>query len=319
MVLLSLVSLRLLMRYRGQVHRGWFRPVQFFAVAMLGMLTYYTIGQMSSLTRNAVFQARNFFGVLRVTEENALLVLKHGRTVHGSQYVDPAGRGIPTSYYLEQSGIGLIMREHPKLATQRLRVGLVGLGAGTLAVYGRAGDYYRFYDINPKVPLLSTGTNPLFTFVHDSPAQIDIKIGDARLVMEDEVRRGQEQNFDVLVLDAFNSDAIPVHLLTREAMKIYLRQIQNPDGILAVHISNRSLDLAPVLTGLAREYQLDCATVNFNRPPLQGSLWVLMSRNRRMLETPSLKTQAEFGPPSNREEHWTDDYSNLIRLVKWTK
>jgi hypothetical protein len=318
MVLLTLVLLRLIRRSSDRLLWGWFRPVQFFFVALIGMLAYFSIGQMRTFFRTSLYASRNFFGVLRVTPGPGTLQLSHGRTFHGSQVTDPQHKDEPTAYYLPESGIGILFREYPKRATGPLRVGLVGLGVGTLAAYGRAGDEYVFYDINPAVYKLSAAPGARFTFVADSPAKSIVRIGDARLLMEAEVAHGEPQNFDILVLDAFNSDAIPVHLLTREAVKLYLAHL-NPDGVLAFHISNRSLDLAPVLTGLMNEFHLECADVDYNQPPIQASRWVLMSRNRAMLETPTLKKQALYGAPSDRSELWTDDYSNLLRLIKWPK
>lgn len=318
MVAITLISLRLLKRHSGRPLWGWFQPVQFFVVALLAMLTFYSVAQMRSFTNGAVLASRNFFGILKVTREPMTLQLRHGRTFHGSQVNDPAHRDEPTSYYIRDSGIGILLTDYPKKETSSLRVGVVGLGVGTLAAYGRAGDYYRFYDINPDVYRLSAGSQPVFTFLADSKAKSDVEIGDARLLMEAELGRGEPQHFDVLALDAFNSDAIPVHLLTKEAVQLYLQHL-NHDGVLAVHISNRSLDLAPVLAGIARYFQLECADVDFNVPPMQASRWVLLSRNRNMLRTPKLKQRALYGAPAEREELWTDDYSNLVRLIKWPK
>jgi spermidine synthase len=212
----------------------------------------------------------------------------------------------------------LLLEERRRLPGH-LRVGVVGLGVGTLAAYGRAGDYYRFYEINPDVYKLSSGSMPTFTFLADSPAKTDVQLGDARRLLEAEANRGEWQNFDVLVLDAFNSDSIPVHLLTQEAVELYLKHLNNPDGVLAVHISNRSLDLAPVLAGIAKRFQLKSAVVDYRQSIYQASLWVLLSRNRAILQLPLLKEHALYGPPSTHEELWTDDYSNLLRLIKWPK
>jgi len=195
---------------------------------------------------------------------------------------------------------------------------VVGLGAGTLAAYGKAGDDYRFYEINPDVYGLSAGPTPTFTFLKDSPAKIDVEIGDARLVLETEANRGQFQNFDVLVLDAFNSDSIPVHLLTREAVELYLKHLK-PDGVLAFHISNRSLNLAPVVAGIAKTFSLESAFVQYTSQRFQSSTWVLLSRDRSVLELPLIREKAQYGMDTPHDEYWTDDYSNLLRLMLWHK
>src|SRR5262249_23678636 len=155
-----------------------------------------------------------------------------------------------TTYYTERSGIGLALLHHPRRAAGSLRVGVVGLGTGTIAAYGQAGDTYRFYDINPAVVALSEGPQRMFTYLRDGPARVEIVLGDARLSLERERKRSGAQGFDVLAIDAFTSDSIPVHLLTKEAFELYLSHLARPDGILAIHISNRQLDLAPVVRAL---------------------------------------------------------------------
>ncbi len=316
MAALSLVSIILLRRHQGMAHVGWFRPVQFFVVAAIGMLTFYSTAQMRSLSRDAIYESRNFFGVLRVSQDSQRITLKHGRTFHGMQLLDPDHRDAPTSYYLPQSGIGILLQNYPGRARGPMRVGVVGLGVGTLATYGRPSDYYRFYDINPAVYQLSKGSHPYFTFLADSHANVEVELGDARLLMEVEAARGELQNFDVLVLDAFNSDAIPVHLLTQEAVELYLRHLK-PNGVLAVHISNRSINLAPVLAGIARKFDLVGAEVDFTVQHMQASRWVLLAKNGDMLNLPGVRKWAGYGEPFDRAELWTDDYSNLLHLMVW--
>ncbi len=131
-------------------------------------------------------------------------------------------RNIPLTYYRTESGIGLLLTNYPRKNSDTLRVGVIGMGAGTLATYGQRGDYYRFYEIDPSVVYLSAGPSPYFYFVHDSRAKIDAALGDARLSLEKEARDKDFQHFDVLVVDAFSSDSIPVHLLTDEALEVYL-------------------------------------------------------------------------------------------------
>src|SRR5205814_881496 len=192
--------------------------------------------------------ARNFYGALRVSDEGdgvteaTIRRLTHGTIVHGEEFLDAGRHMQPTTYYGYNTGVGLAMQE----AQRRLglRVGVIGLGAGTLAAYGRPGDTYRFYDINPLVIDIARSQ---FRFLPDCKAKVDVVLGDARLSLE----REAPENYDVLAVDAFSSDAIPVHLLTREAIALYFRHLQ-PGGVLAVHVSNKYLNLAPVV-GMAAD------------------------------------------------------------------
>ena len=287
-----------------------------FAGLILLMLQGYRYG-MTLIGEQArgrlVFRTRNFFGVKRVAEDSTALWLLHGKIVHGVQLKDPDHRDQPTLYYKRSSGVGLLLANYPRPAqtgNEGLRVGLVGLGAGTLAAYGRAGDYFRFYEIDPQVVALSRAQKPAFTFMKDSPAKIDVIIGDARLSLADEASDGQFQNFDVLVLDAFSSDSIPVHLLTREAMGLYLRHLSGPNAVMAFHLTNRSLDLSPVIVGLSNAYNLSVTEVNDS-----FSRWMLVSANPRMLSLPGLEEHTQAVQTDHTIPLWTDDYSNLFEVL----
>jgi uncharacterized membrane protein YdcZ (DUF606 family) len=269
------------------------------------------------LERGAVrLRARNFFGVKSVNEDGMATWLVHGNTLHGFQLKDPARRDEPTQYYNRLSGVGLLLENYPRPLNpagqpRGLRVGVVGLGTGTLAAYGRAGDYFRFYEIDPQVADFSLSSSPVFTFLKDSRASVDVVMGDARLSLADEALHGQLQKFDVLVLDAFSSDSVPVHLLTKEAMALYLRHLSGPDGIIAFHLTNRSLDLRPVVAGLGREYNLAVGQV---QEPF--SRWVLVSANPQMFSLPGLREYARPLPVSKTVPLWTDEYSNLFQLLR---
>jgi SAM-dependent methyltransferase len=256
---------------------------------------------------------RNFYGVLNVRDSgegpDAMRVLSHGTIIHGKQFLDATRRDWPTTYYGLASGVGLALLD--ARARGRIRVGIVGLGAGTLASYGRRGDVFRFYDINPKVVELARTE---FSFLKDSPAQVDVQLGDARLSLE----REPAQNFDVLALDAFSSDAIPVHLLTLEAFRVYLRQLR-PGGVLAVHISNRYLNLVPVAQEAARELSLELRQVDNDDDDDAGvyrSDWLLLSASPAAFEGPLLKGVAQRVDSEAGVKLWTDDYSDLYRLLK---
>src|SRR5262249_33070307 len=264
---------------------------------------------------------RNFYGILRVFRDDAgtpdeVVKLKHGRIYHGLQYVFEGRRQGVTSYYGPLSGIGLALRRHPRrLRGEPLRVGVVGLGTGTLAAYANEGDVFRFYEINPEVIALSRGPRPTFTFLQDCRGTVDVVPGDARLSLESEAPQG----FDVLAVDAFSSDAIPVHQLTREAIVLYFRHLRPPDGVVVLHVSNRFLDLRPVVRGLAGRLGLRAALVSDpGHPGFWPSEWILLDGGKGgVLDDPDVSAVAIEMP--TREPGlplWTDTHSDLLRVVK---
>jgi hypothetical protein len=246
-------------------------------------------------------------------------VMSHGITVHGLQFIDSKMRDVPTTYYVPQSGAGLAILEHPKYVSgDPMRVGLLGLGVGTLAVYGRPGDRYRLYEINPVVTELAQGQGGYFSFLSQSDASFTTIQGDARISLEQELVNGNPQNFDVLVLDTFSSDSIPVHLVTREAFAIYLQHLA-PDGIIAAHITNLHLDLQPVFWQLAQYYHLGIERVNYERDANGGyaSHWILLSRHPETLSMIANKGYSvDLSSYSTDLKLWTDDYSNLLQILK---
>jgi SAM-dependent methyltransferase len=268
--------------------------------------------------RDVLVAKRSFYGVLRVKEygvpgdDSQLRRLVHGTIMHGEQYMSERMRHTLTSYYTETSGIGAAIhskQDHP------VRVGVIGLGTGTIAAYGRPGDVYRFYDIDANVVQIARRD---FTFLADSPARVEVALGDARLTLEREPLQG----FDVLAVDAFSSDAIPVHLITREALQTYLRDMK-PDGIVAFHVSNRFLDLIPVVARLANELELHATLVSDDPQDDDDSSlksrsdWVLVSRDANALKARAI-VEAGAEPAEDREDWrtWTDDYSNLVQILK---
>jgi SAM-dependent methyltransferase len=243
-------------------------------------------------------------------EPGHLRRLVHGAIMHGEQYMDDARRDRVTTYYTETSGIAAAIQSR----TTPRRVGVIGLGTGTIAAYGRKGDLYRFYDIDPRVMDIARNE---FTFLADSKAQIELALGDARLTLE----REPPQNFDVLAVDAFSSDAIPVHLITKEALGVYLKHVR-ADGIVAFHVSNRFLDLIPVVARLAREHGAHAVLVSDDPDDEDESLrsrsdWVLVSRDPAALAREAI-AEAGAKPAEDRPgwRTWTDDYSNLIQILK---
>jgi hypothetical protein len=259
---------------------------------------------------------RNYYGVLRVhdlpetAEQTAARDLLHGTINHGSQLTDPAERRTPTAYYGPKSGMGRAIRFFEQRSS--VRVGVIGLGAGVTAAYGRPGDFFRFYEINP---LDLSIANTWFTFLKDCPADHQVLLGDARLTLE----RQSSQQFDVLAVDAFTSDAIPVHLLTSEAFELYFHHLK-PSGILAVHVSNRYLDLAPVVARHASDLAKTAIDVNDDGEDedyLSSSDWVLVASDARPFSD-ALFRDSSIKPAKARPglRPWRDDYSNLFQILK---
>ena len=269
-----------------------------------------------SYHRDVRVSERGFYGVLRVKEygspgeQGHLRRLVHGTIMHGEQFVER--RRFITTYYQETSGIGVAIKSRQERGP--IRVGVIGLGTGTIAAYGRPGDVYRFYDIDPRVVQLARQE---FSFLADSPAKVEVALGDARLTLE----REPPQNFDVLAVDAFSSDAIPVHLITREALGVYLRHMKS-DGIVAFHVSNRFLDLIPVVARIAKEQGAHAVLVNDDPDDEDESLrsrsdWVLVSRDPAALESePIVEGGGQEAEDRPRWRTRTDDYSNLIQILK---
>jgi hypothetical protein len=303
---------------RGISDRARFVFTVFLLVTvMLAVLSTYFSG--------ALFSRRNFYGVIRVRElipdgaSTTAYVMSHGITVHGLQFTDAEMRTVPTTYYVPGGGAGLAILNHPKAARgEKMRVGLLGLGVGTLAAYGQPGDAYRLYEINPVVTDLAHGQGDYFSFLSDSPAKITTVLGDARISLERELAEGGPQNFDVLVLDTFSSDSIPVHLVTKEAFALYLAHLA-PQGIIAAHITNLHLDLQPVFWQLAKHYGLSMARINYAGDSNGGyaSHWILLSRDPTLLAIPPVKEHTvDMAGYSTDIPLWTDDYSNLFQILK---
>jgi SAM-dependent methyltransferase len=280
--------------------------------AVFVVLCFLVVFDQKLSSSGAVAAFRNFYGPVRVVDEvsagRRVRVLYHGSIIHGAEILGATGEPQPTTYYGPRSGGGVLLNQRSK---SPLRIGLVGLGAGTLAAYGAPGDYYRFYEINPGIIDLA---RTRFDFIPRSPARIEFVAGDARLSLEREAPQG----FDVLVVDAFSGDSIPAHLLDVEAFSLYLRHL-SPDGTLALHLSNRFLDLGPMVAVLAEMRNLRAAEVLNGPEPserISEARWVLVPRNPAILDTPPLAALARrlTGKPGLRP--WTDDYSNLLSVLK---
>jgi len=285
---------------------------------VLVLLTVVVIGALVVETRknaeDARVMVRNFYGCLKVVEydsdtEDAERTLVNGTIEHGEQFLSAKRRRQPTAYYGPQSGVGLALRWAGHQGG--LRVGVIGLGVGTLAAYGRSGDHYAFYEINPLGIELA---NSEFSFLRDSAAQVEIMPGDARLSLE----RQPVQGFDVLVVDAFAGDSIPVHLLTREAFILYFHHLK-PGGVLAVHVSNRYLNLKPVVARVTQSFAKQAIAIDSAKDEKNAILvasWVLVSDRREFFEQPEIKKAGMPIAVPTGLRLWTDDYSSLLGVLK---
>ena len=297
----------------GWISQQGLKPftAELFALVLIGYLGYAE----GNINTGYLSMERNFYGALKVAENGSpgesdwTRGLLHGTINHGEQFLAAERRDLPTTYYSEESGLGIAIRDKQSLMSQ-MRVGVIGLGTGTTAAYGRAGDYYRFYEINPLVRDLA---RTQFTFLGDCKCKVDVAIGDARLSLE----RESPENFDVLAVDAFSSDSIPVHLLTQEAMLLYFRHLK-PDGILAVHISNKYLDLAPVVNGASRvtghTTRLVTNQENDDRHVL-GSAWVLVTADPPGFDA-NIMRRSMIIESGKTVRLWTDEYSNLFQILR---
>lgn len=297
---------------KGRVFKG--------LLAMAGVFIALCVIIYAGVSRHwpgHIAQDRSFFGVLKVRFLRAATGeeyygLTNGRISHGGQFKEPEHRRVPMFYYHPDSGVGKVLSQHDPQYPRR--VGVIGLGAGTIAAYAEPKETFRFYDINPQV---ITYAKRIFTYLDDARdrgATIEIVEGDARLALENE----PPQNFDVLVLDAFNSDAIPAHLLTREAFELYLRHLQDPNGILAVHISSDHLQLTPVVRAAAEHFQLDGIVLDVppdGTPATAASTWILLSRGAGRLSGQGVGTTLSEHSKDRPEANWTDDYSSLLDVL----
>lgn len=260
--------------------------------------------------RLTVARGRNFYGTLAVFDnaEHTWRILAHGTISHGGQFLDPTKANQPSTYYSSDSGVGLAITNLPEGPR---RLGVVGLGAGSLATYGRPGDQLRFYEINA---LVEPFARRYFTFLGHSKAATDVVLGDARLSLEAEAPQG----YDLLAIDAFSSDSIPVHLLTREAFALYFRHLK-PGGVLAVHVSNRYLALQPVVRAAVNAFDKQARVVDTESDQEEGnygSSWVLVTQDEAFFRRPAFQDNEDVKHLPGASLIWRDDFSNLFRALK---
>jgi SAM-dependent methyltransferase len=295
--------------------RSWMRVGLILAIA--GFAGYLARGQVTK-ERGYVRSVRNFYGVLHVRDDKdgdygspAERVLVHGTIDHGTQLLQPGAERIPTSYF--GSGSGISRAIHVLHETRgHLRIGVLGLGAGVTATLAKEGDTLHYYEINPLIPDIATHQ---FGFINACPAKPQILMGDARLVLESI----PSEQLDFLTMDAFSSDAVPMHLLTREAYQVYLRHLK-PDGVLVVHISNRYLDLEPVVAQAMTEIGWSGIKVDDDgdeEPYYSGSTFTVLNRDPKFFDHPYFKSVGTHPlVPKPGFRGWTDDFSNLITILR---
>jgi len=286
-------------------------------VPVLAFAFFCIYRQWEDYGKDALVTARDFYGALRVFSEpgdgGELVTLRHGPILHGAQWVEPPEqRRMPVTYYGPGTGLGVVLSAlHPAAAR---RLGMVGLGAGTLAAYGKPGDVVRFYEINPQVVNIARNR---FHYLGDSRAQVEIALGDARLSLE----REPPQRFDMLAIDAFSGDAIPTHLLSAEAMDVYLRHVR-PDGAILFHVTNRYLQLAPVVAKIAASRGLLVGLIEYEPTDEEEGLyhsssdWVVVTRNAALLAEPAVAGVVKPVEIGESTPLWTDDFNNLVRVLK---
>lgn len=276
---------------------------------------FVTMTVQKDLELDIVHRQRNFFGVLTVSRsfDGSFMNLSHGTTLHGKQWLSPFHRREPASYYHRHGPAGEVFAEFDGTRKKK-RIAVTGLGAGTLAVYAGAGQEIDFYEINPMVKRIATNAK-YFTYLSDCRARWRIILGDARLTLAE----APSGRYGLVVLDAFSSDSIPVHLLTREAVALYLSKIE-PAGVLLVHITNRYVDLAPVLARLVQEQGFACRLRDDEREfetGKDGSTWVVIARSERDLGGLARNGAWKKMAPRPGVGVWTDDFSNLLSVFKW--
>jgi hypothetical protein len=309
---IGLIACAALLMYRTYSMAWW---TLIGSAAVVGVTAWGAGRAIEQQVTDSRLMMRNFYSVIKVrefAEPTPFRSLVHGGIMHGGQLMDPQYRLRPSSYFGINSGYGRMFSSMPD--TPR-KVGVIGLGAGSVIAYGRKGDIFRFYEINPQVIDVARRE---FTFMNDTPAKIEVVLGDGRLSLE----REPDQKFDVLAMDAFSGDSIPMHLLTREAMQIYLRHLK-PDGVLIFQATNRFLNIPPIVASLAKEFGLAAVLISDSAESEEGpEYWtsstdqVIVTANKALLQSEKIRAVAtEIAIPAGFR-FWTDDFNNLMRVLK---
>ena len=313
-------------RRKGQQSASFWRKLKPLVLALLAVVvlqTAFVVFYAREIATESELALRNFYGVLRVWEldvgrpELIANQLTHGRTAHGFQFAGEDLRALPTAYFTPTSGVGLTILNHTARPGP-LRIGALGLGIGIVSAYGESNDVYRFYEVNPEVIRIAEGEGGYFSYLEDSNATIEVIEGDARVSLEQELLEGGSQEYDLLILDVFSGDTMPLHLLTREAFEVYLEHLKE-DGIIAINISNRLFNLFYPIYMLADEFGLQTARIETPGDAIQSydSAWMMLTRNTNFLQRPPIQSRSLERPeiPGNLRL-WTDDFSNLFQILK---
>jgi hypothetical protein len=311
---ITVVVAALLFAWRTRDARWWMSGA---ALVMCVATVAFAVDNAREYRTDARVMLRNFYGVVRTrdfTDPVPFRAMYHGPINHGGQLLDASHRRYPSTYFSRTSGYGRVFASLPN---RPRKVGIVGLGAGALAVYARKGDHFRFYEIDPQVAAVAVSE---FTFLRDAPAQVDVVLGDGRLSLE----REAPQNYDVLAIDAFSGDSIPMHLVTREAMALYVRHLK-ADGVIVFQATNRFVDIAPVVERLAAEFGLSAMLVSDHAEASYQSnheYWssstdqIIVTRNSAVLDAEAVRSAAQRLEARPGFRVWTDDFYNLLHILK---
>jgi spermidine synthase len=309
-IALVLLALTMSLRLRG----AW----RLFGLAVFAVTTFFAVRGAQEYSRDMRTMQRDFYGVVRTRDRADPAPYRsmfHGGIVHGGQLLGAEFRNRPSDYFGPSSGYGRLFEALNEVRPQPRRVGIIGLGAGVLAAYGRKGDEFTFYEISPRVVDIA---NDDFTFLRDSAAKIQVVLGDGRLSLE----RSAPQAYDILGIDAFAGDSIPMHLVTREAMALYVRHVA-PNGVIVFQATNRYIDLMPIVKRLANEFQMDAVLVSDNPGFKTGAeYWlsptdqILVSRDKALLRTGSLRYVATAIEDRADLPTFTDAHHNMFRVLK---
>ena len=284
----------------------------FASLGIVGCSLYYYLEPANH--PGLVYRGRNAYGLTSVEENDEVRNFINGRVIHGVQWLDADMRLKPSAYYVEGSGIAAAFESMRDLRQRPLHVGVLGLGAGAMSAWLEQDDRIQFYEINPMVVDVA---KQYFDFLKESPGEKSILVGDGRVLLTKQLRENGSKNFDLLVMDAFSSDSVPVHLLTEECFRIYDQHLAK-DGILVVHISNRFVDLLPVILHHQKTVDMKAVFVDFqSEDGKQESRWVLLTRNPLVLNHPVIESASQPIPdiPTVR---WTDDFSSIASRLRWS-
>ena len=268
-----------------------------------------------SYTSDLVFRGRNEYGLVSVVDEGPYRTIINGRIEHGGQSVELGRELEHTSYYMPGSGVGVAFDSYRAQSDSDLDVAVIGLGAGSMATWLEPGDRIVFYEINPMVKLVA---QKYFSFLKDTKGEATVKLGDGRVELQNEAANPEATKYDLIIIDAFSSDSIPIHLLTSECVELYLKRLK-PDGILVAHITNRFIDLLPVFLQHADEQKLTPILIDYKSKDNRiKTNWVLLTRNEAVVQSDVVQSLQSQLPEGIRRVRWTDDYSSVAALLNWS-